>query len=86
MKHRRAERGVTECAYLWVEYGKTVRNLSLAESILARNEQARMREPLADAELPGLKYEPSNRAAYSAEMRLAFEANKGVALGEFAVA
>jgi len=55
-KFRRAERAVFECACEWVEYGVSVRDLSLAESIQMRNKQAADREPLAYAEIPGLVY------------------------------
>lgn len=37
----------------------TVRDLTLAEAIAARNHQASLREPLPFAELPGLLYEPA---------------------------
>lgn len=64
MKRSRAERAITEeCACAWVEYGVSVRDLTLAESIKARNEQAALREPLAYAELPGIVYSgPTNYA------------------------
>jgi len=55
-KFRRAEKSVFECACAWVEYGVSVRDLTLAESIAARNEQAATREPLAYAEIPGLVF------------------------------
>jgi len=55
-KFRRAERAVFECACEWVEYGVSVRDLTLAESIQMRNKQAADREPLAYAEIPGLVY------------------------------
>ena len=34
-----------------------MRDMTLAESIAFRNEQAKIREPLEWAEIPGLKYE-----------------------------
>jgi hypothetical protein len=55
-KFRRAEKAVYECACDWVEYGVSVRDLTLAESIAARNVQAKNREPLAYAEIPGLVF------------------------------
>ena len=55
-KFRRAEKAVFECACEWVEYGVSVRDLTLAESISKRNLQAANREPLAYAEIPGLVF------------------------------
>lgn len=63
LKHKQALRAVENCACAWVEFGVSVRDLSLAESIVKRNEQARTREPLAFAELPSLIYRPSERGA-----------------------
>lgn len=51
-----ALRGMENCAFAWVETGKTVRDLSLAESIAKRNEQAKNAEPLAYAEVAGLTF------------------------------
>lgn len=58
LKRSRAERAILECSAEWVEYGVSIRSLTLAESIAARNEQARLREPLAFAEVFGLRYDP----------------------------
>jgi len=57
MKCRDVEVGIANCALAWVEYGKTFRDLTPAEAITARNEQARTRKigPL------GKIYEPSHR-------------------------
>lgn len=57
IKYKHALKGIKECACTWVEYGVSVRDLTLAESIAARNEQARLAEPLPFAELPGLVFE-----------------------------
>jgi hypothetical protein len=58
LKHKQALRAVEECACAWVEYGVSIRDLTLAESIAARHRQAQLREPLAVAELPTLRFEP----------------------------
>lgn len=83
LKRSQVERGIEACAIAWVEYGKTVRSLSLAESIAARNVQAKDmqakdRKPIASSELPGIVFKPpiGAQAAYVMERRLAFEANK----------
>lgn len=62
-KFRRAEKAVCECACAWVEYGVTVRDLTLQESIAARNVQAATREPLDYAEIPGIIF--SGKTDYS---------------------
>lgn len=77
-KRRAAERAIENCAAAWVEFGVSIRNLTLAESIAARVEQARLREPLVPAELPHLRYEPamSGLAAHRSGMKLAWQANE----------
>lgn len=66
------------CAAMWLEEGVSIRNLTLAESIKARNEQARLREPLPYAEIHGLKFDPpvSGVAATRAEGKLMWEARQ----------
>lgn len=59
MKRSAAEKAVENCACVWVKYALTVRDATLAESIQMRNEQAKLREPMALSELHGLRYEPS---------------------------
>ncbi len=59
LKRNQALRGIENCAWCWVEEGKTVRNLTLKESLQMRAEQAAVREPLAYAELPGLTFSGS---------------------------
>ena len=54
LKRSQAERAVNEGACVWVEYGVSVRNATLQESIAMRNFQAQHREPIASAEIPGL--------------------------------
>ena len=78
LKRSQAEKAVDACSCAWVDYGKTVKSLTLAESIAARNEQARERQIIASVELPGLVFQPpiGAQAAYAMERRLAFEANK----------
>ena len=62
----------------WVEFGVTIRDLTLAESIAARNQQAAEREPLAHAELPGITFKPpiGAQAAHMIECERALEANE----------
>ena len=59
LKPNQAERAILNCSAEWVECGVSIRSLSVAEAIKARNEQAKVREPLAYAEIPGLSFEPS---------------------------
>lgn len=78
MRHKQAARAVENCACAWVEFGTTVRDLTLAEAIAARNHQASLREPLPFAELPGLLYRPAlgSEAGARLERVVAMEANR----------
>lgn len=58
LKYKQALKAVDNCACAWVEPGVSIRDLTLAESITRRNEQARQREPLESAEIPGLVFQP----------------------------
>ena len=58
LKLRQARKAVGNCNVAWVEYGVSIRNLTLAESIQARVQQAKMREPLPYAEVHGLRFDP----------------------------
>ena len=80
MKHRQAAQAVENCACAWVEFGVTLRDLTLAEAISARNRQASLREPLPFAELPGLLYEAASgkEGAARIERVMAMEANRFV--------
>ena len=78
MKHKQAVKAVENCACAWVEFGVSVRDLTLAESIAARNEKSRRREPIPFAELPGVVYRVAqrNEAGLRLEKQLAAEANQ----------
>jgi hypothetical protein len=58
VRYKQAVKAINECAAAWVDYGVSIRDLTLAESISARNQQAALREPLEYSELFGLRYEP----------------------------
>lgn len=56
LKYKQAVKAVEECASDWTDNTRTsIRDLTLAESIAKRNEQARLRAPLDAPELPGIK-------------------------------
>lgn len=81
MKMGKALRAIEACACVWVEEGVSVRDLTLAESIAARNRQAedmaRKREPLEFCELPWTRFElGDDRSAVNREMSLAFQAQQ----------
>lgn len=78
LKHRQAEKAVEQCACAWVEYGVSIRDLTLAESIQARNEQAKTHDPLPNMELTGLVFrQPVNAATTRRERaELVSEANR----------
>jgi hypothetical protein len=59
LKYSQALKSIESCACAWVIEGESIRDLTLKESIQARNEQAKQREPMPNAELPGISYEPS---------------------------
>jgi hypothetical protein len=77
-KPERAERAIYNCSAKWLEEGVSIRSLTLAESIAARNVQAQLREPLAYAEIHGLRYDPpaSGVSATRREGRLLWEAHQ----------
>jgi len=62
-KHKQAAQAVENCACAWIVFGASVRDLTLAESIAARNLQAASRDPLPSAELLGLWYEAEVESA-----------------------
>ena len=77
MKYKQALRAIENCAAVWIEPGRVLRDATLQESINMRNELAKQREPLADSEILGLKFQPNQSFAQSAanSRRLAYEAN-----------
>lgn len=74
IKRTQAVRRIERFQSAWVEHGKSIRDLTLAESIAFRNKQARDREPLAPAELPWITDTNSTHLS----RLLAFEANEFV--------
>lgn len=58
LKHKQALRAIEVCSCVWVDYGKTIRDLTMSEAVAARNEQARLQEPLASVEIRGVLFEP----------------------------
>lgn len=78
LKFSQARRAVENCAAAWVEYGVSIRDLTLQESIQARAAQEKMYEPLPLSELRNIIYRPAlgNEAGYRQEKRYAREADK----------
>lgn len=76
MKFKDVERGIEQCALAWVVKGESFRDLTPQEAIIARNTQARFREPLGYAEIPGIHFElrEGELSATNREMLLAYEA------------
>lgn len=58
LRLNQARKSVENCASAWVEYGQSIRDLTLSESISARAQQAKNREPMPYAEVFGLKFDP----------------------------
>jgi hypothetical protein len=64
LKRSQVERAIENCAMCWIEFGVSVRDLTIAEAINARNQQAANREPLERTELPNVVFKgpkPSSR-------------------------
>lgn len=58
LKPGQVERAFLNCAMKWEVEGVSVRDCTIAEAIQLRNDQAKVREPLAYAEIPGLSFKP----------------------------
>jgi hypothetical protein len=77
LRFNQARRAVENCDCAWVVVGESVRSLTLAESIAARTQQAKDREPLPYSEVHGLRFDPPSGTA-GAEWQsrlLAYEAS-----------
>jgi hypothetical protein len=76
LKLNQARKAVDNCACAWVEYGVSVRPLSINEQRAALAGQAKHREPLPYAEIFGLRFDaPAGMAGASRQSRvLAYEA------------
>ncbi len=58
IKRSQALKRVQNCISAWVEPNRTIRDLTLAESIALRSDAAHLAEPLPMAEIPGVHYKP----------------------------
>lgn len=76
LRFNQARKAVENCACAWVEHGVSIRDLTLAESIAARAQQAKDREPLPYAELFSLRFEgpKGTEGATRESKRLVYEA------------
>lgn len=77
IKRSQAMGRVEQCISEWIEENVSIRDLTLRESIARRSEQARLNVPLANAEIPGVVFEPpaNAQAATRREHQLLAEAN-----------
>jgi hypothetical protein len=71
MKHKQALKAIEACSAAWVEYGVSIRDLTIAEAVQARFKQAAESTPAPNAELPGLIFEQPASATASAFERYA---------------
>lgn len=77
LKRKQADRAIEQCACVWVEFGKTVRDCTLAEAIKLRAEQKKAKEPLPFAELPNVIFRmPGKESAIHTERVTAIQANQ----------
>ena len=83
LKHKQACRAVENCSAAWVEYGVSIRDLTLVESIAARNAQVKKREPIPMVEIPGVIFKPpqATQAHYADRYQLVQQANMLVMQG-----
>lgn len=81
LSFKQAVRAIENSTAVWEVYGMSIRDLSLAESIKARSEQTKLREPLPNAEGFGLTFEPSvsGLTAHRKERQLLWQAASFVA-------
>ena len=63
-------------SFVWVKFGQIFRNATPQEALTMRIEAAKQQEPLPFAEIPGLRYEPSNLAQTRQSWPLIAEANR----------
>lgn len=77
LRFNQARKAVENCACAWVDVGISIRDLTLAESIAARSQQAKDREPLPYAEVHGLTFSPApgTDRAHRESRVLAYEAS-----------
>ena len=62
MKFGQVQKRMAEnCCFVWVKYGETFRDATIAEAADMRKEQAKLAEPLPYVECPGLVYRPAER-------------------------
>jgi len=59
IRYRDALRLIRKCIYGWVVEGVSVRRLSLQEQMGAAAKQEKLKQPLAYAEIFGLRYRPT---------------------------
>ena len=79
LKFKQVQKAIEQnCSFVWVEFGRTFRDATPKEAITMRNEQAKERELLESAELPGVTFQPpiGAQASYFIEMKRAYEANQ----------
>jgi hypothetical protein len=77
MRYRQAMKGIDNCAFAWVVEGETIRDLTLAEAIAKRIEQAKLQDPLPYYEVPGIFFEPpaAQEKSFFASHALVWEAH-----------
>ena len=75
-KLSQAENWIADGSHAWVERFKKIRALSLQERVTKRSELAKLHSPMPFAEIPGLRYEPSNLAQTRQSWPLIAEANR----------
>jgi len=66
MKFGQVQKRIAEnSCFVWVKYGETFRDATIAEAAQMRKEQAKLAEPIPFAELPGLMFRKPNPTSVS---------------------
>ena len=72
MKFGQVQKRIAEnSCFVWVKYGETFRDATIAEAAQMRKEQAKLAEPIPFAELPGLIFKPAPNAQASTRQSFA---------------
>jgi hypothetical protein len=72
MKFGQVQKRIAEnSCFVWVKYGETFRDATVAEAAQMRKEQAKLQEPIPFAELPGLIFKPAPNAQASTRQSFA---------------
>jgi hypothetical protein len=76
LKYKQAVKAIDLCTCEWVEFGRSVKDLTLAESIKRRNMQKKEVDILPHTEIPGLIFEPPTNSPSRQNSQITIQANE----------